>query len=120
MMPATNDKSKRSWPERFFIAILRPFYAILFRPFARPVAWRLRRFFLAPAIEQIEALRRDLAGIELKLGVVISSSEAARLNMQRLENSMNEIRREIQSEIAVTGRSIEAVLASLSVASERP
>jgi archaellum component FlaC len=229
-MPAKRDKSGRSWPKRVAIAVLRPCYIILLRPFARPLARRLRGFFLIPVTEQITALRHDLAELDLKFGSIVSTLqllegkardaeqgmqrslqppqtemvstlqvlegkardaeqgmqqslqrlqtgiasilqvlegkardaeqgmqqslqrlrtetdalresmrvenggqrphqdvqrlqadvESVRQSLQRLEGSTNDIRRDINNEISAMGRSIRAVLASLSVASERP
>jgi chromosome segregation ATPase len=196
------DKPERSWPKRLIIAVLRPIYIILLRPFARPLARRLRGFFLIPVNEQIGALRHDFAELDLKFGLIVSTlqvlerkvgeaeqsmqsslrplqsemvstlqalegkvadaeqgmqqslqrlqtelealresmqqvekgeqrgrEDVQRLkadvesigqSMQRLEGSTNDIRRDVNNEISAMGRSIQAVLASLSVASERP
>jgi predicted transcriptional regulator len=46
--------------------------------------------------------------------------ESASQSIQRLEGSTNDIRRDVNNEISAMGRSIRAVLASLSIASERP
>jgi chromosome segregation ATPase len=220
------DKPARSWPKRLIIAVLRPIYIMLLRPFVRPLARRLRGFFLIPVNEQIGALRHDLAELDLKFGSIVSTlqvlegktadaeqgvqqspqpqrtqmastlpvlegkapdteqgmqqrlqteivstlqilegkardaeqgvqqslqrlqteTEALRESVQRLENgeqrahedvlrlradvesacqsmrrlegSTNDIRRDVNNEISAIGRSIRAVLASLSVASE--
>jgi prefoldin subunit 5 len=208
---AMSDKPERSWPKRLIIAVLRPIYIILLRPVARPLARRLRGFFLIPVIEQMSALRHDLAELDLKFDSVVSTlqilegkageaeqsmqwslqplrtemvstlrvlegkardveqgmqqslqrleaemvsavqvlDEKARdaqgmqpvgngeqrvedvqrlkaelesvgQSIQRLEVSTNEIRRDVNNEISAMGRSVRAVLASLSVASERP
>jgi chromosome segregation ATPase len=163
------DKPERSWPKRLIIAVLRPIYIILLRPFARPLARRLRGFFLIPVNEQMSALRHDLAELDLKFGSMVSTLqvlegkageaeqgmqrsrqrletlresmqqvekgeqrahedmqrlkadvESVRQSMQGLEGSTNDIRRDVKNEISAMGRSIQAVLASLSVASERP
>jgi DNA repair exonuclease SbcCD ATPase subunit len=167
------DKPERSWPKRLIIAVLRPIYIILLRPFARPLARRLRGFFLIPVNEQMSALRHDLAELNLKFGSIVSTLqvlegkageaeqgmqrsrqrlqtemealresmqqvekgeprahedmqrlkadvESVRQSMQGLEGSTNDIRRDVKNEISAMGRSIQAVLASLSVASERP
>jgi hypothetical protein len=46
--------------------------------------------------------------------------ESASQSIQRLEGSTNDIRRDVNNEISAMGRSIRAVLASLSIAGERP
>jgi hypothetical protein len=182
------------------VAVLRPIHIILLRPVARPLAWRLRGFFLIPVAEQMSALRHDLAELNSKFGLIVSTLQVLERNgggaaqsmqrgsqplqtemvsalqalagrvgdaeqgmrqsmqrlqtetealrqsmqqveegeqrghvqqlkadvesigqsMQRLEGSTNDIRRDINNEISAMGRSMQAVLASLLVASERP
>jgi chromosome segregation ATPase len=169
-MPVRRGKSKRSWPRRFIIPVLRPFYVVLLAPIARPVARRLRVIFLTPVIEQMSAVRHEL---DSNLGSIVSTLQAlegrtrdaelvmreslqrlqtetdalrasmaraengeqrahedmqrlkadvesARQSIERLEGSTNDIRRDVNNEISAMGRSIRAVLASLSIASERP
>lgn len=145
----TPNKPNRSWPRRVVVATLRPLYTIMIRPVARPLASRLRAFFLGPTNSQIVMLNRQLADFESKF-------EAIALNLQRLESKAHDVHRsiqdlgaqtaadrermrrleshmeadrksmqrlesnaiDIQKEISAMGRSAEAVLTSLSVASE--
>jgi chromosome segregation ATPase len=168
-MPVKRSKSERSWPKRFIVAVLRPFYLVLFVPIARPIVRRLRVIFLTPVIEQMSAVRLEL---DSSLGSIASTLQAlegrtrdtelgmreslqrmqremdalcasmarvenrgpyahedmqrlkadmetASQTLQRLEGSTNDIRRDVNNEISAMGRSIRAVLASLSIASER-
>ena len=75
---------------------------------------------------ETDALRASMARVESSeqrahedMQRLKAGAESANQSIERLEGSTNDIRRDVNNEIAAMGRSIRAVLASLSIAGER-
>jgi chromosome segregation ATPase len=104
---AMPDRPGRSWAKRLIIAVLRPIYIILLRPVARPIARRLRGFFLIPVTEQMGALRHDLAELDFKFGSIVSTLQVLEGKARDAEPGMQESLQPLQTEMVSTLQVLE-------------